>query len=484
MKVLIVGDNPNFKGGVCNYTRPLFEGLRERRIDVSYLYSASRLKADYRLYGDTFIEEDSSYDGLYKIVNSDNLDLNYDRLDLDIESKYNDDVVLKYLSDSKPDLVHINEIIGFSSNIITICNELSIPVIVTVHEYWWLCPKRVMVDYNRKVCSGPVDLERCSYCISKVQDNYSSKNRKNSYKLNKILDNFNLTWIKELKNMFSKSEINEVALENLEFGDSDYRRVEENVTILSERLETNITRLNGCAKVICVSEDVKKHLSRFGVNEAVLHVQHIGSLIGDRRIKHTKEVEDSCIRFGFIGGVSYYKGVHQLVEAFRQLPKAAKDKAELHLYGSGSPSYMAALKNLAVSEIKNNKIFLYGRFEHTQLEEITNKVDIAVLPSLCADTAPQTIFESFSCGLPVIAPSIGGFSDFVHDGYNGLIFKGADIKSLSEKMLSVIEEPSMLSHFKKNISSPKSMTQHLIEIEQTYKEILNTTSLEDTCDKR
>ena len=40
MKVLLIGDNPAITGGVCNYTRPIFNHL-SKDLNIQYLYSSS-----------------------------------------------------------------------------------------------------------------------------------------------------------------------------------------------------------------------------------------------------------------------------------------------------------------------------------------------------------------------------------------------------------------------------------------------------------
>lgn len=468
MKVLIVGDNPNVRGGVCNYTRPLFLALNDNDIETYYLYSASRLKADYRLFSKTFIEKDDSQDfkNLYKIVNSKNLDLNYDHLYLDTNSIENDKVFKKFIEKVNPDVVHINEMIGFSSNIVNICKSKGVKVIISVHEYWWLCPKRVMVDYNRKVCEGPSNINKCTYCIDKASVGYSSKNRKKSYLINNYVRKYNLQWVKDKITTTNNRKVDKDV--DLNFGGEGFELKDEFLTPLVNRLSSNIESLNKSDLILCVSEDVKNHLVKYGVLESKLLVNHIGSMIAENKIEHKKNINPELISFGFIGGVSYYKGVHQLISAYSLLHKDEIDKSELHIYGSGSPDYINAIDELINNLELKNKVFLHGRFEHKDLESITNSLDISILPSLCADTAPQTIFESFSCGLPVIGPSIGGFSDFIKHNVNGLIFEGASVESLSSAMSKVIADPELINKFKSRLTSPKKMDEHLKEIIELY----------------
>ena len=100
-----------------------------------------------------------------------------------------------------------------------------------------------------------------------------------------------------------------------------------------------------------------------------------------------------------------------------------------------------------------------------------NSVDIMVLPSLCADTAPQTIFESFSCQLPIIAPKIGGFPDFIKDDSNGLLYNSASVESLKNKMIYIIDNPDKINEYRDHIPTLKTISQNCTELVELFKSL-------------
>ncbi|HIP11472.1 MAG TPA: glycosyltransferase [Arcobacter sp.] len=476
MKILIIGDNPQVTGGVCNYTRPLFDKLSKIE-KIYYLYSSSRVNPDYNLLFNTKILKDTSYrDGdVYKIINSDNLTKNYDNLALDISSEKNDNVFEKFIIEIKPDVIHIHEIIGFSSNMISIAKKYNTKVYVTVHEYWWLCPHRVMVDFDRKICEGPSDMHKCSYCVH-LQRKHHPKSSYTKFRFalkNQFPKMFDVvSYGKGMLTSFRKETPNAVAKENLSFGNHDYSSFQDKKLedVLSARLNNNIEALNLCDKVIGVSQDVKNILTKYGVQPEKIIVQHIGSNIAEISSEHNKQVDENKIVFGFIGGVGYYKGVHQLVEAFISMPDEYKSKAIVDIYGTYSEGYVKAIKEDILGDKKySSHVIFHGRYQHSLIGDITNKIDISVLPSLCADTAPQTIFESFSSGLPIIAPKVGGFSDFVIDNENGLLYEAASVADLKNKMMYIIDNPKKLDIFTRNIKKSKTLDENIDELLALYR---------------
>lgn len=470
MRILIIGDYPLFFGGVTNYTRPLALEL-SRDHEVYYLYNSTRTEKNSFFKKRKIVErnlENCDFKS-YELINGKSVYLNYNNPSNDISS-WMDKLFLKFLNKTNPDVVHINEIFGFSSSLIKVCNKKNIKVVTTVHEYWWLCPHRVMVDFNRRICNGPSDIKKCGYCVSNT-------NSKKSYFIIKALSKlkndlpFVFKSIIYLRNQLLKQQMASVSFEPLNFGNDNYEKF-SNILLekqLCERLSKNIAALNSCNCIIAVSTDVKRILTSYGVNGEKILVQHIGSTIAEKSVPHIKKLNPEEIVFGFIGGVGYYKGVHQLVEAFSKLPEELKSKAKLKIFGKYSQGYYNSIKRDLIKDQDQDRIIFYGRFTPDDIPQITNEIDISVLPSLCADTAPQTIFESFSCGLPIIAPNVGGFPDFITHEVNGLLYKTSDVDSLSDALQEIISKPKLIDHFKTKIASSKTIACNVNELLILYK---------------
>jgi glycosyltransferase involved in cell wall biosynthesis len=463
MRILIIGDYPGFSGGVTNYTRPLALEFAKSN-EVYYLYNNSR-RGKYTIGGSKIIKSESEHNyHLYELVNGSGLEKNYDHLLVDVNEWF-DQEFEKLIREINPDVIHINEIFGFSSSIIHLAKRSRIKVAVTVHEYWWLCPHRVMVDFNRQICEGPSDLQKCSFCVSGRLKHYSGRRIKISYILKNQFSFFYKS-LAVLRNSLSAKKSTS-KLENLAFLDLQYKdycnsRLE---TKLKIRLQKNIDALNNCDVIICVSKDVKDTLTRYGVNPERLVIQHIGSTIADQHILHTKQIEKDNLVFGFIGGIRYYKGVHQLVEAYMSMAESYRGKSLLKLYGNYDQDYLYTIKETILKGKKySENVIFYGRYSQSDMDQITNLVDIIVLPSLCADTASQTIFESFSCQVPIIAPAVGGFPDFIKDDINGLLYDSASVESLRKKLELIIENPDRLELFRTRIPKLKTMSENCREL--------------------
>ena len=212
---------------------------------------------------------------------------------------------------------------------------------------------------------------------------------------------------------------------------------------------------------ICVSTDVKKTLMKYGVYEEKLLVQHIGSSIAGTQCLNDRKLHNPLV-IGNIGGVTYYKGTHILIDAIN---KVKNNNFIVKIFGKYENDY--------VNKIMKGKghlpIEFLGRYKHGDLHEILKQIDIMVLPSISNDTAPQTIFESYSSGIPILASNIGGFSDFVKDGKNGYLFKAGNSNDLAEKLDDILGNREKIESFKNNIPHLKTITENAQELITLYK---------------
>ncbi len=66
-------------------------------------------------------------------------------------------------------------------------------------------------------------------------------------------------------------------------------------------------------------------------------------------------------------------------------------------------------------------------------------IDWVVVPSIWWETGPIVVLEAFQYGRPVICSDIGGMSEKVTDGVNGLHFRRRDPEHLADVMQRAAE---------------------------------------------
>ncbi|RME49863.1 MAG: glycosyltransferase [Caldilineae bacterium] len=168
------------------------------------------------------------------------------------------------------------------------------------------------------------------------------------------------------------------------------------------------------------------------------------------------------VRFVYIGGLAWQKGVHTLVEAFG----GVRGNAELWIAGDESfdPAYVARLRAIAAPAVR----FL-GRLSRAAVWETLAQVDAVVVPTLLYETFSFIVSEAFAAGVPVIASRLGPLTDRVRDGVDGLLVPPGDVAAWRRAMQRLVDEPDLLSTLRAGIQPVETMDAHAAAIEEVYK---------------
>ncbi|WP_298880784.1 glycosyltransferase [uncultured Polaribacter sp.] len=115
----------------------------------------------------------------------------------------------------------------------------------------------------------------------------------------------------------------------------------------------------------------------------------------------------------------------------------------------------------------SNSYFELGQINDERLMSmIYSSADVFVIPSLM-DNLPNTAIESLVCGTPVIGFPVGGITDIINHGENGLLAKEVSVDSLLEVLNVFIKSKNM---FNRKEISEKSLKKydHLLQAESYY----------------
>jgi glycosyltransferase involved in cell wall biosynthesis len=401
MRILYISLPPYDKwgGGVPIYTYDLAKILSKLGHEIYYLYnwgSDLRLKPYFR----KIAKEDITF---LEIRNSPVNYTNYWDITLDVTNTKIERIFMQILKIYKTDIIHIQNIMGFPFRIIEVANSLKIPIVNSLHNYFYLCPK-VELFTNGKTCSGPNKF-KCTRCIS-IKREYFIKPKsifktifpKNIVKKAQVIKN---SFYKNYFNKITKFSITYKQRSNfsLDYVNKMQTRINYSKFILNKGIDINIA----------VSSRVKDIFSRQGYYEGNFITEHIGTRVTDfiRPIKSTRK--NKQIIFGYAGPIAFHKGIHILIDA---MEKIMNKNVRLEIYGPKDSQY--AQKLIQKAE-KDNRIILHGRYDRNNLTDILNSFDVVVIPPIWEDNAPQIVFESMAAKKVIIGANIGGIPDFIQD---------------------------------------------------------------------
>ena len=153
---------------------------------------------------------------------------------------------------------------------------------------------------------------------------------------------------------------------------------------------------------------------------------------------------DKDTYFLFLGRIVPEKGLHYLIEAFKQV----KTNKKLVIAG-GSSDTDTFMKNLKKLEENDERILFTGFVQGAILNELYSNAYVYILPS-DLEGMPLSLLEAMSFGNCCLTSDISECVDIVED--KAVFFKKGDISDLVEKLQMMCDNPDMVKSLKKGAS--------------------------------
>ena len=254
------------------------------------------------------------------------------------------------------------------------------------------------------------------------------------------------------------------------FANSDVPDLDRKHDLYSQRINSARSGINSCDIVLAVSDRQAEIYTEFGIYPEIIYkVNQIHDNISLINRKEKYEI-GKPLRVGFIGAVLPQKGIQTLIAACSQIE--AND-LELNIYGYIDPEYKALLNSINVQ----CKMVFHGAYGKEDFNQISNSLDVVVVPSIWEDCAPLVVVEALAMGLPVIGSDLGGISDFIEDGYNGIIYNHSNSLELRDILIDIIKNPQLLYDLQANCSVPISFNDYLVHLGSIYEGLINNSPL-------
>jgi glycosyltransferase involved in cell wall biosynthesis len=187
-----------------------------------------------------------------------------------------------------------------------------------------------------------------------------------------------------------------------------------------------------------------------------------------------KELDD-IPTFLYVGGDSYVKGFHILLQALSKLGKQGV-RARFVFTNKYSSRSLGMLKQLS-DKYRNLEIQVLGRIEYSRLIELHRKAWALLFPSIWEEPLPYAVVEAMALGTIPIASKVGGVPELFDDAILGsFMFMPQNSSELIEviKRLSMFSPNEMqsLSHKLRNIALKKfnvnDISRKIVQIFSSY----------------
>jgi glycosyltransferase involved in cell wall biosynthesis len=337
------------------------------------------------------------------------------------------------IGEMAPDIFHLISGYLMSGRTIRVARQEDIPTVLSLTDFWFLCKRISMLRSDGSVSTLPIDPVQCARCMGEDQRRY----RLPAKVVPKLMD---IYWQNQKKKIDG----------------------------LRNRLDFLIDTLQQVNVIISPSQFLRDTYIQAGVDPARIIFSRQGRDFPDLNPTMMNKKPSDRLRVGYIGQISWHKGVHVLFEALSKLPGAP---ISVKVYGEEShyPDYAAKLRRMADSD---SRLDLAGTYHLSEVSRVLQEIDVLVVPSLWYENSPNAILEAFAHKTPVITSALGGMAELVEDGKNGLLFETGSAESLASKLNLLVDEPDLLRKFSMRINPVRPVKEEMDELEEIYSSLV------------
>lgn len=204
----------------------------------------------------------------------------------------------------------------------------------------------------------------------------------------------------------------------------------------------------------------------------------------DRKERNTSE----AFTIGFFARIAPEKGLHVLADAYRRLRKSgALNNCRLETAGYMAPEHEQYLDHIG-REMKTAGLgeeFKYrGAVDREHKISFLQSLDVLSVPATYNEPKGIFLLEAMACGIPVVQPRRGGFTEIVEKTGGGLLVEPDNVDSLAEGLLTMNRDPDLAAKLSDNgfrrvreLYSVATMADSALEV---YESLLNP-RLETVC---
>ena len=293
------------------------------------------------------------------------------------------------IRDYRPDVVHAHNVwMRLSPAPLEAAHEAGVPVMMTVHDYNWVCPRKWMITENDEPCEVGFG-RRCA-----VSGCRGSREGRRWMPYNA------LRWLK-----------------------SSWHR-----PMLAAWVD----------RVVSPSRHLAGWMERsLGVDE-VIHIPNFAIGPGggaEFPITHPRTL-------AFVGRLSREKGVDI---ALRAMPMVLREHPDARLVVAGDGPERQRLEALAGQLGVAASVRFGGAVGPNELERVYSDAGLLVLPTLWMENCPVSVLEAFAHGRAVVATRIGGVPELIEDGRTGALFERGDDSELGARLVGLLADPDRIT---------------------------------------
>ena len=343
-----------------------------------------------------------------------------------------DRALARLVEDLRPDVIAIQTLFGLSLGFVDVAADLGVPVVLHLHDGWFVCPSGGQRRHPDGSLCLPVDPSRCGACYDRFRHREGPLERWGRQAAARMPD---MLPPDALHRAFAAlpspargalKQANERGARLL----GQLRRPAEAVGV-DPRIAARARRVDAvlarCALAVSPSQFQADSLTAEGLPLPDLRVVPTG-VAGTRRALPPGET----LRVLFLGTFVEHKGPQVLADALASLPGSVAGRIEALAVGPAPfPAWRAEVEERGAGRLRIGE-----SVGPDAVPDLFAAHHVVVIPSLWPENAPLVALEARAAGRAVVASDLGGLKELVLEGRDGLRFPPGD----SLRLASILTE--------------------------------------------
>jgi glycosyltransferase involved in cell wall biosynthesis len=466
MRILHVGSGfrPWRRGGLTAYTQDLMGRQVRDGHEVSYFFSGRQYPFARAPHLRGWVGNGAD---MFELINSPLIDHGR-QPELEVSAPVVEQLFEGVLREWRPEVIHVQELAGLPSSLLELARDAELPVVVTLQDYFPLCPTFKLVDSAGRVC---LRREIGADCVATVAGEPQPPGlmieATVGFHLNQRLPGRVLG---SRRGPLIRTVARRVAA--FELRRRGYERVAASADAYQRRRDLGVERLGRAEVLIAMSERVAEIYAELGVDPERLRVMQLTLAHIEKLNPRPPRTAGRPLTFGTLAGFeSVAKGGRLLIAALRALAdSAAAGCYRLLVFGHIHPELAALAADVPAIEIR-------GPYVPEEQDTLLDEVDVGLVPSIWEEAYAYVGIEFLAKGIPVIANAIGGMRDYTREGETGWLNADRSATGLAALMGRLIDSPEEVDRVAAQVRAEHDslitpLDRHAADMEVVYREAI------------
>ena len=157
---------------------------------------------------------------------------------------------------------------------------------------------------------------------------------------------------------------------------------------------------------------------------------------------------------GFFGRIAPEKGLHELAEAYR-IARQSGELLDARLEAAGymaadCKGYLEAIQQRLQDAGLGDEFHYRGVLERAEKIDFLRSLDVMSMPATYDEPKGVSLLEAMACGVPLVQPRRGAFTEIVERTGGGLLVQPDDPQSLAEAILKIFRDRNLAQDLSAN----------------------------------